>query len=161
MSDAYQVFSPGETLSAGELQDMGQQGTWTPVLTASSVNPALGSGSGQVGDYVLRQGFVDGEFLIQFGSSGVTAGTGTYLISLPTGLGIDPDWASEMPIGRARLRDASVPTVAYQDIKTSLTFPDKLLIVTSADVLTTSAAPWAWAANDSIRGTFTYKTDFT
>lgn len=161
----YRVFLPGETLTDDELQDLGLQGTYTPTLTAT-VNPTLGTGGSITADYILRQGYVKIRWNILFGSAGVAAGTGTYQISLPTvlgvPLGIDADWASQHPIGKARLRDSNVPTIAYNwHCVTDLSFPDKILVKGDTGSAMAATVPWTWAANDSAQGICEYKTDFT
>lgn len=56
---------------------------YTPVLTATTTNPTLGTGSIAVARYTRRYGVVHYQGLIQFGTSGAAAGTGDYRISLP------------------------------------------------------------------------------
>jgi hypothetical protein len=162
MSDAYIEPLPGETLSAHRLSMFGVQRSYTPTLTASTTDPTLGTGSTATADYILRQGFVKVRFFFQFGTAGVAAGSGTYQISLPTGLGIDADWASQYPIGLARIRDSSVPTIAFDwRCVTDLSFADKITIKNDTGGAVTSSVPWTWAASDSIQGVAEYKTDFT
>lgn len=162
----YKIWRPGETAADDDLQNMGQQSTYTPALTATSVNPTLGVSSTATADYIHRQGFVKIRWNFIFGSSGVAAGTGTYQVSLPTldgvVLGIDADWASQHPIGLARLRDSSVPTIAYDwRCVTDLSFPDRIVIKNDSGGAVTNSVPWTWAANDSLQGICEYKTDFT
>lgn len=162
----YKIWLPGETISDEDLQNMGLQGTFTPALTASTTNPTLGTGSTATADVQYHQGFVTIRYDIVFGSAGVAAGSGTYQLSLPTlngvTLGIDADWASQKPIGMARLRDSNVPTVAHDwRFVTDLSFPTTLLIKNDSGGSVTNAVPWTWAANDSIGGICRYKTDHT
>lgn len=57
---------------------------WTPTLTAVTTNPTLGSGATATGRYIeLDTGLIIARFTIQFGSSGVGAGSGEYRLSLP------------------------------------------------------------------------------
>lgn len=61
-------------------------GAWvayTPVLTASTTNPTLGTGSSAVGRYRQfgKTVLCRGEF--RFGTSGISAGSGQYSMSLP------------------------------------------------------------------------------
>jgi hypothetical protein len=161
----YRTFLPGETLTDDELQDLGLQFTYTPSLTASTTNPTLGTGGTVTADGILRQGFVKIRFNVLFGSAGVAAGSGTYQLSLPTvlgvPLGIDADWASQHPIGKARLRDSSVPTIALDwHVVTDLSFADKIVVKNDTGGAVTNAVPWTWAANDTFQGILEYKTDF-
>lgn len=166
MPPEYKIWRPGETATDDDLQNMGKQGTFTPALTASTTNPTLGTGSTATADFEHAQGYVTIRYDIVFGSSGVAAGSGTYQLSLPTldgvTLGIDTDWASQKPVGLARLRDSSVPTIAFDwRAVTDLSFPDRIVIKNDAGGAVTNAVPWTWAANDSIGVICRYKTDHT
>ena len=57
--------------------------SYTPVLTATTTNPTLGTGSTTNGWYTRIQNFVMGIAYFAFGSSGAAAGSGDYFISLP------------------------------------------------------------------------------
>lgn len=59
---------------------------WTPVLTAATTNPNLGtaaSGAKATGRYVRNGTSVSGWALLQAGTSGTAVGSGVYLCSLP------------------------------------------------------------------------------
>lgn len=60
-----------------------QWGTWTPALTATTVNPTLGTGSAAVGYYVRNGRTIHATAFLRAGTSGVAAGTGNYRVSLP------------------------------------------------------------------------------
>lgn len=55
---------------------------WTPVLTASTTNPTLGTGSSQTGVYMRIGRLIFAQGRILWGTGG-TAGSGTYAISVP------------------------------------------------------------------------------
>lgn len=57
--------------------------TYTPVLTATSSNPTLGTGSVQQGRYIRYGRMVHVNAIIKFGTSGVNVGSGFYEVSLP------------------------------------------------------------------------------
>lgn len=160
---SYREPRVGQTLPASFLADFGLRGTWTPALTATTTNPNLGSGPTQTGTYTLLNGVVTGVIIIAFGTGGsVAAGSGTYLISLPSGLGIHTDYSDQIPVGPARIRDASGATVAYDwRLATDATQPDKFVLRNDTGGAVTNSVPWTWAASDSIRATFKYMTDFT
>lgn len=165
MSDAYQTWLPGETVAASRLQDMGEQDTYTPALQATTTNPTLGSGATTTADYILRNGFVRVGFTIQFGTSGTAAGSGTYRVTLPPDLGLDADWQDNRALGQAFVSDSSAGAGGFYMffVRTSSSSPDTVVFHTSASpsAAVTHAAPFAWAANDYLRGSFEYKTDFT
>jgi len=77
------TFVTGQVLTAAELNAPMKWTSYTPALTSSGTQPVLGTGSSATGKYVQINKFVHGYFNIQFGTSGITAGTGNYLISLP------------------------------------------------------------------------------
>lgn len=55
---------------------------YTPVLAAQTTAPSIGAGQSR-GEYCDVQGFVFGNFVIEFTDPGVSAGSGEYGISLP------------------------------------------------------------------------------
>ena len=73
----------GVAVEAIETQIVGAYTSYTPTLTASSVNPTLGSGSSATGYYKRLGRRVFGYLDITFGSSGAAAGTGYYGVLLP------------------------------------------------------------------------------
>lgn len=169
---SYRIILPGQTLSDDELQDFGLQSTYTPVLQATTTSPTMGTGSSMLGDYLLHQGFVTVGFTALFGTSGVAAGSGTYRLTLPSGLGIDADWQDNRATGQAFASDSSVGAglgFYMFFIRASSGNPDTMVFQTTAlasaatanSAAVTNAVPFTWAANDYIRGSFTYKTDFT
>lgn len=127
-------------------------GAHTPVLTAATTNPTLGSGSIAAARYVLNNGDLCTYFgHISFGTSGANAGSGQYFLSLPatsaTGVGITA--------GSAMIRDASAgvltPAACYlaQGV-TTLSFAYNGNVVTSA-------VPWVWANSDYFSWNITYQ----
>ena len=130
--------------------------SYTPVLTASSVNPTLGSGSSQVGWYLRTGNIVHYWVHIAFGTSGTAAGTGTYYVSLPI---VAHTATIALPtVGTGRLFDDSGSDlyVVSVDVVTGSTvglFQDEQ----TNDGTVTAAAPFAWAASDIISGNVIYR----
>lgn len=159
---SYRTPAVGETVPADLIKDYGLRGSWTPTLTATTTNPTLGTGPTQTGAYTLQNGTMDCLVIIAFGTGAPTAGSGTYLISLPTGFGIHTDESDQIPLGIARIRDASAVTVAYNwFVASDATQPGKVLLRSETGAAVTNAVPWTWAASDSMRMRFRYKTDFS
>jgi hypothetical protein len=77
------TFVAGQILTAAELNAPMAWTSYTPALTSSGTQPVLGTGSVATGKYVQINKFVYGYFNLQFGTAGITAGTGNYFISLP------------------------------------------------------------------------------
>lgn len=69
--------------------------TYVPQFTASSTNPALGTSPSVLGWYMRQGNKVDWQASITFGSSGATAGSGNYHITLP----FPPSTAYNVPSG--------------------------------------------------------------
>jgi hypothetical protein len=76
-------FVAGNVLTAAQLNGIGEWTSYTPVLTATTTNPTLGTGSSATGAYARVQNLIVYNFQILFGSSGVVAGVGNYKVSLP------------------------------------------------------------------------------
>lgn len=128
----------------------------TPTITATTTNPNLGSGAVRRGQYLRGpNGMVTFSWEIKFGTSGVTAGSGQYLIDLPIAAasafgGSDPEWW-----GCGRITDNGTTTY-----NASWYIPGSNLNVTSAIAgggIWTAAAPMAAAINDECAGTITYR----
>lgn len=115
--------------------------TFTPTLTATSVNPTgltIAEGFYKVssnGDLFARYRFVFG--------SGMTAGTGTYEIGLPVS-GVMGDWA----IGAGHIVDNSTGT-RYACTVTGGSSADKARLVCDAGVVA-ATVPWTWAQYDEL-----------
>jgi hypothetical protein len=121
---------------------------WTPALTASSSNPTLGSGSNAQGRYFKTGKFVHAYGSINFGSSGVAAGSGVYWISTPVTMRTSVN-ADMNQIGMAYLFDSSASALRVVNLRyTTTTTVTMLNISTNADV--TNAVPWTWAASDAL-----------
>lgn len=137
-------------MSAFELpSSSGQPGVWqdfTPVLTASTTNPTLGAASVQDGRYVQIGKIVHFFAKVEFGSSGVAAGSGTYLVSLPVLARTDEGNTLR---GQVFLLDNSA-VVGRIGIAYSAGGTDVQMWVDSAVTVVTNASPWTWAASDRI-----------
>jgi hypothetical protein len=128
---------------------------YTPLVTASTTNPTMGTtGLVQTGSYFQIGKLVVYNFAITFGTS-MTAGSGTYAVSLPV-------TASGAPgsMGTARLYHFAggyVLANARLGSPTTLNFQYNTTYVTGALVNAGNAGPWVWAAGDIIDGTVTYQ----
>ena len=65
------------------VETLGARTFFTPALTASSVNPNLGSTGSAVGQYSQEDDLIFYEFVFAFTGTGTTAGSGTYTITKP------------------------------------------------------------------------------
>lgn len=132
---------------------------WTPVLSATTTPPTLGTGSSVAGRYTQRGKTVHGWGAIAFGTSGVSAGNGTYSVAPPV---VARESSAVVPnvnliVGSAMLRDHStgIKTLA------SLNLSGANWIFRAYDGGGTNAvdndAPWVWAAEDTLEFEFMYE----
>ena len=147
------VTSAVQTQLNGKYTTGGAWSAYTPTLTASTTNPTLGTGSTTSGFYAQIGKIVIGYFIVQFGTSGVNAGSGTYYVSLP----VTAASSSSPVVGSVDLADASTGAratgVATQVTASTIQFEYDGGTYQGA----MHNAPWAWAASDSIRVQFTYE----
>lgn len=156
----------GETVTAALLNShlrdnllaIGQAWTsYTPALTASSVNPTLGTGSTASGAYIAAGKLIVVSIQIKFGTSGTAAGTGTYRISLPVAA------VTTRPVlaGAAYLFDSSGTAMAapVPHIQSSTTLDFIYPVAWPSGAFTTvgAALPWAWAASDELNVSVVYQ----
>lgn len=126
---------------------------FTPTLTASSINPTMGTGNVRFGWWCYMPGAcVAYNFFVKFGASGSAAGTGTYAISLPVAAA-SPYASGHCAVGSAQIADNS--SGAFQ--------PASLFIANGGSTLAmvgtapvTEASPWAWTNNDYVSGSVVY-----
>lgn len=130
---------------------------YAPTLTATTTNPNLGSTGTAESRYTLWNGkFCEYRGTIQWGGSGVTAGSGQYLVTLPfTASSQIANGVST--VGNIMLRDATGPvlkTGACYIAAGATTFA--MFEATTAGV--TNAIPWTWGgAGDYISWTINYE----
>lgn len=133
------------------LQNPGSWTSYTPVLTASTTNPSIGDGT-VIGKYCQLGKIVFAHIRIFFGSSGVSAGTGTYYISLPVNC-----LQSNIGIGFADLADANTGARSIGFCKPA----DATKFMIDYDggnyLGVQNASPWTWAATDGIWAVLTYE----
>jgi hypothetical protein len=162
-------FLAAEIVPANKLQVLDEQGTYTPTLTAVTTNPTLGTGSSAVGWWQRNGHFITGETLFTFGTAGVAAGSGAYMISLPfapdlslmSSSSIVPGATSQL--GTAFFRDSDTaanrtPGLSCLGTLSGVSF----MFLVRSDVqnaLVTNAVPFTWAASDQISANFRYIAD--
>lgn len=131
--------------------------TWTdytPALTASTSNPTLGTASVTTGHYAESGTLVHVQVYIKFGTAGVNAGSGDYFVSLPvTAAAL---LVANFPVGVWWILDAGTKNthgIVYlaDTTKVGMRFTD----TGSAGV--DHGMPQAFAANDDLRLSFTYR----
>jgi hypothetical protein len=130
------------------------EGTYTPVLTASTTSPTLGPGSTVSGQFWKEDRWITAEFRITFGTSGVVVGSGTYAVSLPVApTAAHLAWAV---MGEGYIVDSSTgahPPCVFRRNNTGNTVQ---IVVGSAGVAG-HAVPMTWSTLDSIYGRVRYR----
>lgn len=134
-------------------------GTYTPTLTCSSVNPTIGTGGFVEGKYIrLWPRMVFTYFRINFGTTGFAAGTGFYRMTIPFAFDATMkavDNTRPIPVGKCVYNDAnsillsSVLLVNYEGNNDVVTF-----VPTAGSLLNATAIQ----ASDQISGYFMYPT---
>jgi hypothetical protein len=126
--------------------------TYTPTLTASSVNPNLGSTGTITGRYRREGRMVTARISYTFGGSGISAGTGNYILLLP--FDFDSNWNASI-VGSCRIVNSgsrTVPAVC------ELNSTDKIVMNTTDDgSLVGAADPFAWGDTDTLNATVRYR----
>lgn len=89
--------SPTETCSGSTWSNGPGWSPYTPQLSATSGNPALGSGSQAIGSYVVIGKMMFGQAFISFGSGG-SKGSGAFQVTLPAGFTY-AGLGSALPVG--------------------------------------------------------------
>lgn len=150
------VYLAGETLPAGKLQNLGTTvQTYTPTLEAATANPTLGAGALQEGAWSRQGDLVVGAAYIQFGTSGVAAGTGIYFVGLPVPI-LDLGMLKVI-VGSGHTVDVSAGDArVVSGYWLSSESPNRIRVMAEGASDLSSTAPWVWAASDQIAIGFTY-----
>jgi hypothetical protein len=131
--------------------------SYTPALTASTTNPSLGTGgfTETTGVYSQNGNIVTGYARVAAGTTSVTAGSGTYRISLPVTCKMGVFTNRGVVVGSAYYNDASAPTVNYVATAVATDTGTYAIFRTVAGAIG-STLP-GLAANDFIQFNFTYE----
>lgn len=132
--------------------------SYTPVLTASTTNPTLGSGSVSQGRYTLWNGnWCAIRGVIQFGTSGVSAGSGQYFIGLPFASNNVGTTVGVAATGTYLARHNSTSVLSSGITYCGGGSTVLSLVHTATNNTITSSAPWTWAASDYIEFSLVYE----
>lgn len=149
------IGSTGDVLAvvAGVPTWGGAWTAWTPALTATSVNPTMGTGSSVAGRYCQHGKLVEGWGRITFGTASAAAGTGQYLINYP----VTPTSANQHVMGTAVLLDNSASTFNLGIVYTNADTISMRIAITGTALVVANNAPWTWANNDALYFEFKYE----
>lgn len=132
--------------------------TWTPSIDASVTDPTLGSGAVQEGRYLKIGKLYLCYAQVKFGTSGTSAGSGNYYLTLPATANTTDYQTGSTIHGMGRMLDSSTSFsgVCFPELDTFAN-PAVLQLVyypgiggTAAAAAFTSTAPWTWAASDIV-----------
>jgi hypothetical protein len=135
---------------------LGQRQLFTPVLTAATTNPTLGTSPQQSGWYCYGPGpTVTYDFFIRFGTGSPTPGSGNYSVTLPVqAAGMYSSGITAH--GDAVLADASAPAWKTASVYVAAGAVGATAAALIGDVPISNGFPWTWAANDYVSGQITY-----
>lgn len=150
---AIEVTTDGTTWLAIPLTTL-QNFTDTPVLGASTTAPTLGTGSSVAGTHAQVGQWVSGTGVINFGTSGVVAGSGSYTISLPVAA-VASEVANGGIVGFGTFFDSSAGRFYGYHMRL-VTSTTARLVELSAGTFFTNASPVAPAVSDVYNYTFGY-----
>jgi hypothetical protein len=125
---------------------------YTPALTAAVTNPTLGTGSTAAGRFFKDRRHIVGKVKLIFGSSGVTAGSGDYFVSLPTTAKEAYD-----VVGFGLIFDSSTGTFYQVVARADATSQKCNLYIHNSATAVTHASPVAWNTSDVIRLSLDYE----
>jgi hypothetical protein len=145
-------FSPGDVLTAADLNAIGEWTAFTPVWTASGTTPSLGNGS-IYGRYVQINKLVIAQIGIVFGST-TTQGSGAWRIDYP----VTPnrnDLFVAGDLGSGRMYDGAGNTDNMHVMSQATDSYFQLLTDTAGVV--GAGVPWTWNSGDECLFTMTYR----
>jgi hypothetical protein len=131
---------------------------YTPVLTAATTNPTLGSGATAVGEYSIMGSTVHVTGQIIFGTA-MNAGSGIYGSSLPVEAATSG--FSNTMVGQARCYEAGgntdTPVLCYLGSSTAFTMTFPALWPNATLTAVAHNQPFAWTQSDRIDFQCTYQ----
>lgn len=127
--------------------------TYTPQLTATTTNPGMGSTALRQGRYIREGRRVTVEVILEFAGTNLTAGSGTYEVSLPVTARTQ---STGRRTGPAYAWDDSASNMADGIVYIDESATTKVRFCIDSNVVT-AAAPWTWADGDQLGFTLTYE----
>lgn len=132
--------------------------SYTPTLTATITPPTLGTAAVQTGRYMKVGRTILGRVFIRFGTAGVAAGSGNYIVSLPVAARSAAGSTDTIQtLGAGAIFDDSA--VAYFLIEAHAPTAGGTItnLAVETATLVTDGSPFTWAANDFISFNMMYE----
>lgn len=158
------TFFAGQKPGADKLYALSYADTYVPALTATTTDPNLGADGTAVGAYHRNGLFVTGWAQFLFSGSGLDAGSGPYIISLPLDADVSIMQATEAAgaasiLGGGFIRDDSTNLQSELVQVQLITANVVRLRRHNATTAVTSSDPFTWAEGDRISINFSYLAD--
>jgi hypothetical protein len=152
------VADTGTTKKITAANALGAWQSYTPVLTASTTNPTLGTGGVILGRYCKIGGTVFFRVKILFGST-MTGGSGTYRVTHPSPVPDENAWTVPI-IGQVTIFDSSPATFRIGTIQFGGAGTGYFVMqVDSATTNVSNSSPITFAASDQILIVGMYEVD--
>jgi hypothetical protein len=143
--------SAGVVTPIGSSSGFGAWTTYTPALVGSTTNPTLGTGGSITGRYrTCGDDGIEGVISVTFGTSGASAGSGAYTLSLPAGITL-PATPAKRAYGSGWAFDGT--STVYHLVprrSTSTTFD----LAINGNGIATNSLPFTWTNNSLMEITF-------
>lgn len=155
----------GQTISGAWAYDLSRSVSYNPELTATTTSPNLGADGTAVGAYHRAGHLITGWARFQFSGTGVSAGSGVYLVSLP--LAADTSLLTNATtvttgdiVGHGYVRDSGT-SANNQKVLAQLADTASLvrLYREATAGAVTDATPFTWATGDGLAVQFAYIAD--
>lgn len=154
-------FLAGQTLPASKLVALAETSTYEPVLSADTTNPDLGTFGNATGEWYRTGRWLRVVFDFQFGTSGVSNGSGIYRVSMPPGMPPPQQALGRRGVfGVASLRDEGTSWRHYPIFASSPGSNEELVVMgNESGVIVTESFPWTWGTEDYLHGELHYLLD--
>jgi hypothetical protein len=158
-------FLAGQDVTADQLQALDDQASYTPVLTATTTDPNLGA-DGTIEGFDHQNGHhFEGEIRAFFSGTGVAAGSGTYILSLPVDADLSRHVASTSSVGGSIIGGGMIldsGTGARHSVQLQLRAASLVYIqFTGTNSFVQHDNPWTWSSGNRISVRFAYLADPT
>lgn len=142
---AFEQYSTALLEWSRAVGSLNSRGTYTPVLSALTTNPTLGTDPEIFGAWAIVGGICHFHAFIRFGTAGTAAGNGAYTVSLPFRT-YDTSRTRALLDGTAELSDSGT---RYRRLLRWFT-PTTVIMESAVDPPASVAhnAPFAWGASD-------------
>ena len=131
-------------------------------ITGMTTSPNFGSTGVKTGSYCQIGKTVVYKFYFEFSGTGISTGSGQYMLELPVPASLSQTGATLIPVGQGRAIDNSTGNDAmfFPEIETAstaqLAYPTSLGS-TGGVLAMENDSPWIWASGDKIAGQITYE----